>query len=52
MNSRAQVDLTDTQSQPDRDLKIDSCVPRPLNKICTTSSRNVKTCTRICIAIA
>ena len=49
MNSRAQVDLIDMQSQPDGE---NSCVPRSLNKICTTSSSNVKTCTRNRIPIA
>ena len=40
MNSRAQVDLIDMQSQPNGELKW---IP---NKICKTSPSNVKTCTR------
>ena len=46
MNSRAQVDLTDMQSQPNGGLKW---IP---NKICKTSPSNVKTCTRNRIPIA
>ena len=46
MNSRAQVDLIDRQSQPDGDFKWILVYQDHLTKYCTTSSSNVKTCTR------